>query len=50
MFITLSNMGFEPYIIGKHFKKDNITILKQLVNLRIISNFSEIKEQEYING
>ena len=47
MFITLSNMGFEPYIIGKHFKKDNITILKKLVNLRIISNFSEIKEKDY---
>jgi hypothetical protein len=47
IFITLRNKGFKPYIIGKHFKKDNITILKKLVNLRIISNFSEIKEQDY---
>lgn len=47
IFITLSKNGFEPYIIGKHFKKDNITILKKFVNLRIISNYTEIKEQDY---
>ena len=47
IFITLSKNGFEPYIIGRQFKKANITVLKKLVNLRIISNFSEIKEKDY---
>ena len=47
IFITLSKNGLEPYIIGKFFNKDNITILKKLVNLRIISNFSEIKKKDY---
>ena len=47
MFIILEKYGFEPYIIGRHSGKCNISFLKNYVNVRVIKNFSEIKETDY---
>ena len=46
--VVLSNFGFEPYIIGTHPKKFNISFLNKTTNIVIITNnFSEIKENDY---
>ncbi len=48
IFIKLSQLGFEPYIIGKKSSKHDISLLQQSTNVRIINtNFTEIKENEY---
>ena len=47
MFIILEKYGFEPYIIGRHSSKCNISFLKNYANVRVIKNFSEIKEKDY---
>ena len=48
IFMKLSELGFEPYIIGTHYKNYNITFIKKTTNLIIIkNNFSEIKKNDY---
>ena len=45
MFIKLSELGFEPYIIGTHYNNFNITFINKTTNLIIIkNNFKEIKK------
>ena len=44
----LSQLGFEPYIIGRKIKRQDISLLQQTTKVRIINNsFAEIKEKEY---
>lgn len=48
MFIKLSELGFEPYIIGTHYNNFNITFINKTTNLIIIkNNFKEIKKKDY---
>ena len=48
IFIKLSELGFDPYIIGFHKKNTNISFINRTVNLRIIKNsFDEIDKNEY---
>ena len=48
IFIKLSELGFDPYIIGFHKKNTNISFINRTVNLRIIKNsFKEIGKDEY---
>ena len=48
IFIKLSELGFNPYIIGFHKKNTNISFINRTVNLRIIKNsFNEIDKNEY---
>ena len=48
MSVKLSELGFDAYIIGTHWKDYNISFIKQKTNLKIInSNFKEIKEKDY---
>ena len=46
--IKLCQLGLEPYIIGKKYKGNDISLLQQTTKVRIINNsFTEIKENEY---
>ena len=46
--VVLSNLGFEPYIIGTHSNNVSIEFLNKTTNIVIIrKNFSEIKENDY---
>ena len=46
--ITLSNLGFDPYIVGKRFHNQNISFIQSVTKIRLINNsFSEIKENDY---
>lgn len=45
--IKLSELGYSPYIVGKKFAGQNISFLTNAVNVRLINNFSEIKESDY---
>ena len=48
MFIILSKLGFEPYIVGKRFRNHNISFIQNLIRIRIINKtFSEIKKDDY---
>ena len=48
MFIKLSELGFDTYIIGTHKLNDDISFINQSIKIRIIkNNFSEIKERDY---
>lgn len=48
IFIKLSELGFNPFIIGTHKRKTNISFIKRATNLRIIKkDFSEIKRKDY---
>lgn len=48
IYIKLSELGTEPYIIGQRYHKDNISFIKNNVKYRIIKNdFSEIKPKDY---
>jgi hypothetical protein len=48
MFIKLSELGYDPYIIGLREENHNISFLQRIVNLRIINNnFNEIQKNEY---
>ena len=44
----MKEFGFNPFIIGKRFKNNNITFIKNSVNLIIINqSFSEIRKDDY---
>ena len=46
--VVLSNLGFEPYIIGTHPNNFSIKFLNKTTNLIIIrKNFHEVKENDY---
>ena len=46
--ITLSKLGFVPYIIGIKIKNQNISLLQQYTKVKIINNsFQEINKTEY---
>ena len=48
MFIVLSNLGYDPYIIGMKFLDHNITFIQSITKLIVINNsYSEIKENDY---
>ena len=47
IFIKISELGHFPYIIGRKFKNNSISFIKNNVNMRLINNFSEIKENDY---
>ena len=47
IYIALSELGYRPYIVGIYDTKTNITFLENNVQMRIIKNFSDIKEQDY---
>ena len=47
IFIKLSELGFQPYIIGVYNLKSDISFINQTTNLIIIKNFSEIKKNDY---
>ena len=48
IFTKLSQLGFEPYIIGRKIKRQDISLLQQTTKVRIINDsFAEIKENEY---
>ena len=48
MSIKLSELGFEPYIIGTHYRNYDISFLKNNTKCIIIKkNFSEIKKNDY---
>ena len=48
IFTKLSELGFEPYIVGRRIKRHDISLLLQTTNVRIINdNFSEIKQNEF---
>ena len=48
MFIKLSELWFDTYIIGTHKLNDDISFINQSIKIRIIkNNFSEIKERDY---
>ena len=47
IFIKLSELGYSPYIVGKKYLNHDISFIKKHVNLRVINNFSEIKERDF---
>ena len=48
MSIILSNLGFDPYIVGMRYHNQNISFIQNIIKLRLINNsFSEIKENDY---
>lgn len=47
IFIKLSELGFCPFIVGKIFKKHNISFISNHVNIRLIRKFSDINENEF---
>ena len=48
IFIKLSELGFEPYIIGSRKLDRDISFINKSTNLRIIKkNFTEIKRNDY---
>jgi hypothetical protein len=48
MHIKLTELGFEPYIIGFHKKLTDISFINKTTNLRIIKkSFKEIKRNDY---
>ena len=47
IYTKLKELGVEPYIIGEHFKNQNISFLNRTTHLRIIKSFNEIKENDY---
>ena len=48
IFIKLSELGFDPYIIGLRYKNHNISFIKNLVKIRIIKkSFDEIQQKDY---
>ena len=48
MFIKLKELGFEPQIVGHLVPGNNISTLKEAINIRIInSSFSEINRNDY---
>ena len=48
MFIQLTKMGYDPYIVGMRFFNHNISFIQNTIKLRLINNsFSEIKKNDY---
>ena len=47
IFIKLIELGYTPYIVGTRFRNHNISFILDNVNLRLIKNFSEIKENDF---
>ena len=45
--IKLTELGYDPYIVGKQYKKHNISFINSTTKIRLIKNFSEIKENEF---
>jgi len=45
--VVLSNLGFEPYIIGSHPTNYSMEFLKKTTNVITRNNFSEIKPNDY---
>ena len=53
MFIELSNLGYDPYIVGMKLPYQNIAFIQNVTNLILIKNsFSEIKKNDFdiLNG
>ena len=48
IFIKLSELGFDPYIIGMKYKNHNISFIQKAVKLRVIEKtFKEINRNDY---
>ena len=47
LFIKLSELGYSPYMVGKRFLNHNINFIKNYTRIRLIKNFSEIKENDF---
>ena len=48
IFIKLKELGYDPYIIGMSFSKDNIFFIQSHTQIRLIQkNFQEIKKNDY---
>ena len=48
IFIKLSQLDYDPYIVGIRKRKHNISLLQQYTKVKIINeSFSEIKENEF---
>ena len=48
IFVKLSELGFDPYIIGKKYKHHNFSFISNAVNLRVINRtFKEINKNDY---
>ena len=48
IFIKLSQLGYDPYIVGIRYRNHNISLLQQFTKIKIINNnFTEIKENEF---
>lgn len=58
MSIKLLSLGFEPYIIGRRFKNDNIKFLEKFTKVKVINplfykyikNYFFYVKKEYFNG
>ena len=48
IFIKLTNLGYDPYIVGMKLQNHNISFIQNNTKLRLINkSFSEIKENDY---
>lgn len=47
MFIKLSELGYNPIIVGKRFLEHNISFITNNVNIRLIKKFSDINESDF---
>lgn len=46
-FIKLTELGFSPYIVGNKLLNHNISFLFNFTKIRLINEFSEIKEKDF---
>ena len=48
IYIKLSELGFEPYIIGERYNRDNISFILTKIKVRLITKgFTEINKTDY---
>ncbi len=47
IFIKLSELGYSPYIVGRQDTNQNISFITNAVNIRLIDNFSDIKQNDF---
>ena len=47
MFIKLSQLGFTPYIVGKKYHNNDISFITNTIQIKLINNFSEIKQNDF---
>lgn len=48
IYVKLSQLGYNPYIVGTRFKNENISFITENTQMRLINNsFDEIKENDY---